>query len=213
MIRNQILFFLILLTNYVSGQEFLSSQSELQNLISITGDLMDFGKVEIRDTWKGWDGFNYDDFYTNGNEYGGKKLIKIIWKELGYSENSAKKVYSIPNFKSVAYDNVSLYIPKRLSKFKHPIIHELVHFLQHNTLELDKKYLSFNGSNYIEYISQKLELEAHYIQILYIYKYELEIFNLNREKKRQLKKQIKSSFKDTNCIIDLILYAREIDII
>lgn len=53
----------------------------------------------------------------------------------------------------------------------HPIVHECVHFLQHTTCEAEKNYICFNGSNYLEYVRQRCEYEAHVVQIVYIFKY------------------------------------------
>lgn len=59
------------------------------------------------------------------------------------------------------------------------IVHELTHWLQKGTLqELHTKegYVEFNGSNYLEYISQKREIEAHAVQSYYF----LQEFNPER---------------------------------
>jgi len=47
-----------------------SYKIEFLNIVEL---LMTESKIEIRDTWKGWSGFNYYDFYNNGNAYGGSK--------------------------------------------------------------------------------------------------------------------------------------------
>ncbi|MDQ1165132.1 hypothetical protein [Flavobacterium sp. SORGH_AS_0622] len=50
------------------------------------------------------------------------------------------------------------------------IVHELTHWLQRGTiteLHTAEGYISFNGNNYLEYISQKREIEAHAVQSYY----------------------------------------------
>lgn len=50
------------------------------------------------------------------------------------------------------------------------IVHELTHWLQKGTiteLHTAEGYISFNGTNYFEYISQQREIEAHAVQSYY----------------------------------------------
>jgi hypothetical protein len=189
------------------------SDIEKKDLIEITEKLMMISKIEIRDTWKGWTGYNYDDYYINDSSYGGTKHFNIILKEDGRSDIGANKIYTIPNFKSAAYDGYTVRIPKRLSKLSHPLIHEIVHFLQHNTIDLDKKYIEYNENNYIEYISQKSELEAHFIQILFIDEYELKKLQIEKSVVGEFKRKVDSSIIDPNKRLDLILYSKSKGII
>lgn len=50
-----------------------------------------------------------------------------------------------------------------------PVIHECVHFLQHQTTEEERGYINCKAdrSNYREYISQRCEMEAHIVQLAY----------------------------------------------
>lgn len=191
-----------------SNQKMLLSENEKKDLFGIVEDLMNEANIEIRDTWKGWLGFNYDDFYSNGNSYGGKKLIEIVTKEDGMSGMEGNKIYKVPNFKSAGYDNVKIKIPKRLSHLKHPIVHELVHFLQHTTVDLDKEYIPYNPNRYKEYVGQRIELEAHYIQLLFIERYELKEIGLDEEVENEFIKKVKESFSNPDFKLELILYAR-----
>lgn len=70
------------------------NESEKIKLLNITKNLITESKIEIRDTWKGWEDFNYDDFYSNGNSHKNPKRFDIIIKENGHPETSANKTYS-----------------------------------------------------------------------------------------------------------------------
>ncbi|MEN9610152.1 MAG: hypothetical protein RLZZ628_966 [Bacteroidota bacterium] len=191
--------------------EFESYQ--LIELIEVTECLMLEYGISIRDTWKGFYGCNLDDFYSNGNSYGGKKLIKITVKENGFTDMHANKIYMIEGFKSAAYDNYEIRVPKRLGALKHPIIHELVHFLQVNTVEEDKQYISFGGQNtlqYMQYLNQRTEQEAHYIQLLYIEKYELKKVVDDEKIRSEFRSKL---YQKNNPRFDLLMYAKQHKII
>jgi hypothetical protein len=126
-------------------------------------------RVPVRDTYCHTN--NFDDFYTNGNRYNGSRLLKIEWVETeGFPAMSADQIYQIPSYQSAAYDAYSIVMPNRYKIMGRddPIIHELVHFLQHNSTEEDSRYIKFTGQNYSEYLGQRVELEAHAVQVLYI---------------------------------------------
>ena len=57
------------------------------------------------------------------------------------------------------------------------MVHELVHFLQHNTIEEDNAYVPFDGQNYPGYLGQRVELEAHAVQLRYIMEYDARRFS------------------------------------
>ena len=127
---------------------------------------------KVRDTYQAC--HNFDDFYSNGNKYDGPRLVSLEWVPTSdFPKIDVKKKYEIPNFQSVAYDTYKILIPDRYRSNGRddPIIHECVHFLQHNTTAEDNSYIRYSGSNYREYISQRVELEAHLVQILYIFKH------------------------------------------
>lgn len=137
--------------------------------VRTTLDLMREYGVRIRDTFSYRT--NADDFYSNGNQYDGPRLFRIVWKETGHFPiSTSNKMYPIPNYQSCAYDAFSIIMPNRYKEIGRddPIVHECVHFLQHNTPEEDMQYIDFNGENYAEYLEQRVELEAHLIQIAYI---------------------------------------------
>ncbi|WP_179019402.1 hypothetical protein [Winogradskyella forsetii] len=189
------------------------NESEKIKLLNLTENLMTESKIEIRDTWKGWEDFNYDDFYSNGNAHKNPKLFDIIIKENGHSETSANKSYSIPNFKSLAYDNFKISIPKRLTNLEHPIIHEIIHFLQHSTAESEKNYIAYNGTNYEVYVNQRTELEAHFVQLLYIEKFELNKLNLEKDIENEFISKVKKSLRNPEYRLELILYSKSKSII
>jgi hypothetical protein len=140
--------------------------------LSITMGLMENLSIPIRDTYA--TDANLDDFYSNGNCYGGPRLFSISWiNSDDYPTGSANKLYEIPEHKSVAYDAYQLRISNKYkdSARDHPIAHECVHFLQHNTIAEDKSYIigsTANPVDYIRYLSQRVELEAHLVQVAYI---------------------------------------------
>lgn len=130
--------------------------------------LMNEFHVRIRDTYDLPS--NADDFYSNGSRYDGPRLFKIDWVDtVGYPEMKSNRVYQIPGFQSAAYDAFMIVMPSRYKSIGRddPIIHECVHFLQHNTVEEDSKYIRFTGQNYVEYLVQRVELEAHLVQVAY----------------------------------------------
>ncbi|NVD74549.1 hypothetical protein D0T25_30160 [Duganella sp. BJB488] len=125
--------------------------------------------IRVRDTYSETD--NFDDYYSNGNTYGGRRLFTIGWEDTsGYANVGAKKNYSIPGRQSVAWDAYRITIPERFRAQGRddPIIHECVHFLQHTTAEEESKYVQFDGNNYLAYLTQRVELEAHLVQVQYI---------------------------------------------
>lgn len=126
-------------------------------------------RIPARDTFH--ETHNLDDYYSNGNRYDGPRLLKIQWVDtMGFPEMRANKIYHAPPRASAAYDAYSILMPHRYrdSGRDDPIIHELVHFLQHNTVDEDSRYIRFDGSNYNAYLEQRVELEAHSVQALYI---------------------------------------------
>ncbi len=124
--------------------------------------------VSIRDTYN--QNHNFDDWYSNG-DYNGPRLLKMEWvNTAGYPETKINKIYELSGYQSVAYDAYCIAMPNRYKNNRRDdaIIHELVHFLQHNTVAEDKCYIKFTGQNYDNYLAQRVELEAHAVQILYI---------------------------------------------
>ncbi|MBP1838888.1 hypothetical protein [Formosa algae] len=185
----------------------------IEEIILQTQLLMTEFSIPTRDTWIGLNGKNWDDYYANGNSYQSKRHYNIIIKEDGYADTKYERGYSIPNFECSAYNICTIRIPKRLEAVMHPIIHETVHFLQVNRPELDSQYIDYNGSNLYEYISQRPELEAHFVQLKYIERFELERLNHNKEVKENFRKAIKQVSEFNENAIQIIMYSKELGII
>lgn len=138
-------------------------------LLAKTIELMSALSIPVRDTFR--PDSNLDDFYSNGNCYGGPRLFDVEWAVTdGFPQVKANKKYEIRGFQSVAYDNYKIVMPERYKNNGRddPIIHECVHFLQCNTTNEDNNYIQFSGNNYIQYVSQRVELEAHIVQIAFM---------------------------------------------
>lgn len=135
--------------------------------------------IELRDTWDGWEGENYDDLPSNEYRSDGPKRISITSKDDDNHNNCRLETDKYPlseyNFESLAYSDSRIIIPKRYRNQLHTLIHEVVHFLQHNTLESDKAYFRLQKStpfHYKQFVSQRLETEAYFIQLLFLSRYE-----------------------------------------
>jgi hypothetical protein len=185
----------------------------INNIIEQTEQLMNEFGIPLRDTWAGITGYNYDDYYSNGNVCNGKRHFGIIQKEDGFADTKIGRGYNIDGFNSTAYDNYKIRIPQRLLSFMHPIIHETVHFLQANTLEEDSKYVNYNGQNLTEYIAQRTELEAHFVQIKYIERFEIDKAALENNFKNDFLKVIKGINKFNPNVIGVVMYAKALKII
>jgi len=136
--------------------------------IQETERIMSMLGIMLRDTWTGWDGINLDDFYANSS-YDGERRFRIEQNSgVDRCQVTANKRYSIPGYNHLAYDDYVIQIPERMKDRRDAIIHETVHFLQANSNEEELGYINFNGSNYLDYISQRTEVEAHVVQILFL---------------------------------------------
>jgi hypothetical protein len=188
------------------------SDINIIDLIRITEEFMLEANIPFRDTWLGVNGNNLDDLYING-KLGGQRHIKVIQKEDGISQIGAFKKYQIPNYNCVAYDSFLISIPKRLYGLRHPIIHEIVHFLQYNTYEQDNKYIPYNGNNFFIYVSQREEIEAYYVQLLYIEKHELELLEIDESCKAGFRDMLLKSITNKNLRPALILFSKANNIV
>jgi hypothetical protein len=163
-------------------------------------------RIPARDTY--CETQNFDDFYSNGNRYGGPCLLKFEWTETAeFPEMKANKLYHIPSRASVAYDACSIVMPHRYldSGRDDPIVHELVHFLQHNTVDEDSRYIRFNGANYNDYLKQRVELEAHSVQVLYILRENPERCSMHlAEQERELVNHALSNLSDGCPLSDIL---------
>jgi hypothetical protein len=140
--------------------------------LDTTLELMRTLGLPIRDTYD--TSMNLDDYFSNGNQYCGPRLFKIEWVDSAATATaSAKKKYEITGRQSVAYDAYKIVVPARFRNAGRddPVIHECVHFLQHATTAEDNSYIigaSNSPAAFLAYVSQRVELEAHLVQIAYI---------------------------------------------
>lgn len=191
------------------------SYTEIQKkkLLRQVETLMKRCQIPIRDTWTGFEGQNFDDAISNNGHSGGPRLFDVIITEEGKAKVSDYQKYPIDKFNSLAYENYKVSIPKRLSHLTHPVIHETVHFLQHSTDIMDANYVKFDETtdNYLDYVSQRQELEAHFVQILYINEYEPDI--IDKRYKKDFSRLIKNGIKNPSERLKAILYANNKGII
>lgn len=136
-------------------------------MVSVVERIMHRLSIPLRDTWKGIDGYNLDDFFANGR-YGGQRLFTINRGTGEQAQVAGGKIYTCPGFRSAAWDSYRIDIPDRLSSRADAAVHEVVHFLQHTTTQEDGMYVKFDGTNYLEYIHQRVELEAHMVQLFFL---------------------------------------------
>ncbi len=129
---------------------------------------MEYFGFETRDTFSLER--NFDDYYANNNSFNGPRHFAVVWIQNGYPGVSAERWYPINGFDSVAYNEYKIEMPERYRTLAREdvIYHETTHFLQKNTIECERNYIRFDGTNYEEYISQRCEYEAHLVQIKYI---------------------------------------------
>ncbi len=118
--------------------------------------------------------YNYDDFLINGRKHDGPRHFSIEFLETNAWATVTGKPYVFPGEPALAWDGYKILIPERLRRAGRAddvIIHECVHFLQHTTLEEEKAYITFNitDQNWAAYLGQRVELEAHFIQIAYMF--------------------------------------------
>src|SRR6187551_3274835 len=128
---------------------------DLDLYLARTCGLMAELQIPVRDTYS--QDCNLDDFYSNDGRYCGPRLLEVRYEDYdGIARMKPKKVYDVPPLRSAAYDAVSIVVPSRYlaSGRDDPIVHELVHFLQHNTVKEESRYIQFDGTNYDQYLCQ-----------------------------------------------------------
>jgi hypothetical protein len=116
--------------------------------------------------------FNYDDFFVNESTRDGPRHFAIEFLETDAWATISGKSYTYPGESALAWDGYTILVPERLRRAGRAddvIVHECVHFLQHTTEEEEKSYISFDGTNYPAYLGQRVELEAHFIQMAYMF--------------------------------------------
>lgn len=125
--------------------------------------------IPVRDTWD--EDFNWDDWYSNGGIDDGPRHFDIEWGAAGEHAHSAPgKKYMVPEHEGLAWDSYRIKIPRRYVEAGRddPIIHECVHFLQQISFSEYRAYVRYNGRNMLDYLTQRIEVEAHLVQLAYI---------------------------------------------
>ena len=169
--------------------------------------------IPIRDTWRGLDGDNLDDFHANGEQHNGPRLFSISFSASQRQTESKAKKYSIPGFASLAWDRFHVCVPERLRDESHVLMHETTHFLQHLTSGEDKTYISFDGTNYESYFAQCCELEAHTVQLFYVAMQlpaHIVAASLNPE---HLVHQIETTSRNSSSILPILIQCRKLSIV
>lgn len=118
--------------------------------------------------------YNYDDFFINGQKRNGPRHFAIEFLETDAWATICSKSYEYPGMPALAWDGYRILIPKRLRRIGRAddvIVHECVHFLQHTTAEEEKAYIKYSKAdqNWMAYLGQRVELEAHFIQVAYMF--------------------------------------------
>lgn len=169
-------------------------------LVDETYSLMSSYNIRIRDTWNKKSDIN--------------KKLSFIFKEVPHTQLVSKGIKHSSDKKCLDYRLSTIEIPFRLKNRTDNIIHELVHFLQWNTIEEEEKYIQYDGKNMTEYISQRIEQEAFFIQLVYLYQNTPgKFFNLTKEEKLIFEKMINNKNLEIEKRILLILFAKGKEII
>lgn len=151
----------------------LIPQSEVNIFLDVTFSLMEYLGIEIRDTFSKSN--IYDHHWANGGIYNGQRQIRLYWTDSYTIATSGGKKYDVPNqgLTSQAWDLFWATIPPiyRDQQRNDPIVHECVHFLQHSTAADESNYIQGGLSGSVQYRHQRLEREAHLVQVAYLIKH------------------------------------------
>jgi len=140
--------------------------------LDVTMQIMQSLGVPIRDTYDATN--NFDDYCSNGKCFNGPRRFRIYWSDSAPMASGSGKPYEVQGRKSIAYDSYRIVVPERFNSAgrSDPIVHECVHFLQHTTLVENSSYIRATNESgtleYAQYLAQRVELEAHLVQIEYI---------------------------------------------
>ncbi|GAA4910064.1 hypothetical protein [Mucilaginibacter defluvii] len=173
------------------------SDKKKKALLYLTEKLMLEAQIEIRDTWQGYD-----------NEIIAIKMVEGNGPCLFDAEKEA-----IDGFNSLSYKNATISLPKQYSGAANEVIHEAVHFLQHNDWTMDSAYFkvrSFTIPGFKEFVSQREETEAHFIQMLFMSRYEPHL--IKERELKQFKNRLGRALKHPAMRVDMICWAVRNDI-
>jgi hypothetical protein len=186
---------------------------KIKKMLDVTERLMKKANIEIRDTWDGYEGENYDNLRANGYRTDGPKVFDVQLVRDGVPR-LVTEPYSLPGHNSLGYEVVKLLIPARRGEDIDPVIHEVAHFLQHNTVESNTAYFNMKSQTvegYREFVDQRVEQEAHFVQLLYIEEFDEQ--KIPQEYKDELKGLLKAGLADVNVRTDIIVFAKSIGVI
>lgn len=144
------------------GANVVTVTEYLNQTVALMGEL----RIPVRDSFDPKLSF---DIQVNDDQ----PLLSIEWIETAGYPSVRAKLREIPGHASIGYDNYTILMPNRYKESDRAddaIIHECVHFLQHNTAEEDRAYIYFAGNNLPAYLAQRVELEAHLVQVAYIFR-------------------------------------------
>jgi hypothetical protein len=185
-----------------------------RKLIEETEAILTRLAIPMRDTWHGLLGENFDDYYSNGNQYYGPRLFHVAFgQQYEQSECGALKRYNVLPNRSIAYDNYHIRISERHCGRRDVLVHEATHFLQHMTSGEEDAYIKFNGVNYSAYLEQRCEREAHSAQLFHIAiesPARITAKNLNPE---FIAEEIQAKARDGHSILPLLIRCKQAEVI
>lgn len=161
-------------------------------LLYLTEKLMKEANIPIRDTWKG---FEQEDV-----------TIKLVPGNDACLFEKEREV--LDGFESLSYKNPTITIAEQQASKLNPLIHEAVHFLQHNTETMDDAYFAVQGytlPHFKKFLSQREETEAHYIQMLFISRHEIKAIKLRDQE--QFRKRMLKALHHPAMRADMIFWA------
>lgn len=144
--------------------------------LKLTKELMDEFRIPVRDT------FSFEAAATDD-----RGRMTIEWVETQGPTEMKSKAYPVPGRKSMAYESACILVPTRFKGRGRDdiVVHECVHFLQHNTREEDREYIQFDGRNYPQYLAQRVEVEAHLIQLVHLARHDSEHWKVRMDESRK----------------------------
>ncbi len=177
--------------------------------IQLTENLMKKANILFRDTWKGCNGENLDDLHVNNCLDGPRHFEIKLMNDLDPARAVYESQYKLPDYDCQSYNSYKILIPSYLANRANVLVHELVHFLQ-QAFEKDI-YLNSKDNDYLDYISQKCEVEAHFVQLLFIREHELHL--VEEVLRPEFISMVDEAMIDEIKRVDLILFANKNDII
>lgn len=174
------------------------SDQKKRVLLYLTEKLMKEANVEIRDTWMGHRNENIEVQKTPGDG----QCFFVAEKE------------ELDGNKSFSYTNPIIVLAEKYGGTLHPVVHEAVHYLQHNNWEMDNAYFKrqkYDDNGFKKFVSQREETEAYFIQLLFVSRYETHIV-----KERDLlhfQKRVRKALQHPAMRVDTICWVRRMKVL